>query len=64
VGLATDYCVLSSAIDAVKFQLRTIIVQDGIRGVKKETVDKAHEEMADWGVEFVQSHKDLPALLT
>ena len=63
VGLATDYCVLSSAVDAAKFQLRTIVVQDGVRGVDEETTARAHEEMADWGITLVRSDKDLLRVL-
>jgi nicotinamidase-related amidase len=64
VGLATDYCVMSSAIDSVKFQLRTIIVEDGVRGVDEASVRKSCSEMKDWGVEFVQTDQDLLKLLS
>jgi nicotinamidase-related amidase len=58
-GLASDYCVLSSAIDAVKFKLRTILVQDGVRGVDEEKTPRAYKEMESWGVEMIQSDVDL-----
>jgi nicotinamidase/pyrazinamidase len=32
-GLATDYCVLYSALDAVRCGLRTFVVSDAVRGV-------------------------------
>lgn len=63
VGLATDYCVLSSAIDAKKFQFRTIVVGDAVRGVAKETTESAIKEMQGWGIEYVQSENDLRTLL-
>ena len=63
VGLATDYCVLSSAIDAKKFQFRTIVVGDAVRGVAKDTTDLAIKEMQGWGIEYAQNVKDLHKLL-
>ncbi|UZJ51694.1 hypothetical protein CBS101457_001014 [Exobasidium rhododendri] len=64
VGLATDYCVMSSAIDSIKFQLRTIVVQEGTRGVDEDTVRNSCSEMKSWGVEFVPSDADLLKLLS
>jgi nicotinamidase-related amidase len=64
VGLATDYCVLSSAVDAVKFQFKTIIVEEGIKGVDPQSVKEAHQEMKEWGVKFVKSDKDLFQVLS
>lgn len=58
-GLASDYCVLSSAVDAAKFKLRTILVQDGVKGVDEEQTARAFREMESWGVELVQSDADL-----
>lgn len=63
VGVATDYCVMSSAIDSIKFNLRTIVIQDGIRGAAKDTTSNAIKEMTDWGIEVVQSESDLRNLL-
>lgn len=54
---------MSSAIDARKFHLRTIVVHDGVRGVAAETTASAMREMQQWGVEYVQSVTDLRTLL-
>ncbi len=38
-GLATDYCVKATAIDAVQLGLRTVLVEDGCRGVGMKPAD-------------------------
>lgn len=40
-GLATDYCVKYSALDALKLGFKTIVVEDGCRGVNRESDDSA-----------------------
>jgi nicotinamidase/pyrazinamidase len=57
LGLATDYCVKFTALDARKLGFRTFLVQDGSRGVELRPGDvaRAVEEMRDAGVEVVQS---------
>ena len=62
-GLATDYCVSSSAIDSIKFGLRTIVVKDATRGAARDTTSQAVKEMKDWGIEVVQIEADLRQLL-
>ncbi|HUP44611.1 MAG TPA: bifunctional nicotinamidase/pyrazinamidase [Thermoanaerobaculia bacterium] len=56
-GLATDYCVLWSARDAVSLGFRTHLIADGCRGVDLEPgdSDRAIEEMRAAGVEIVTS---------
>lgn len=57
VGLATDYCVKQSALDAAKKGFRTIVVQDAVAPVDVRPGDgeRALEEMKESGVEFVTS---------
>ena len=57
VGLATDYCVKFTALDAVRLGFVTYLVQDGCRGVDLNPgdVDRAIEEMAKAGVCVVDS---------
>jgi nicotinamidase/pyrazinamidase len=57
LGLATDYCVKFTALDARKLGFRTFLVQDGSRGVELRPgdVDRAVDEMRAAGVEVVQS---------
>jgi nicotinamidase/pyrazinamidase len=51
VGLATDYCVLSTALDARGEDFEVVVVQDGVRAVNLEPSDaeRAFEEMRKAG---------------
>jgi len=57
LGLATDYCVKFTALDAARLGFRTFLVQDGSRGVElsKGDVARALDEARKGGVEIVQS---------
>jgi nicotinamidase/pyrazinamidase len=57
LGLATDYCVRFTALDAVRLGFRAFLVKDGSRGVElnKGDVDRAIDEMRRAGVAVVQS---------
>ncbi len=57
VGLATDYCVKFSALDAIGLGFRTRVVEDGCRGVDLQLGDSARalDEMRAAGVEVVRS---------
>ena len=52
VGLATDYCVKYTALDAVQVGFRTHVIKEATRGVnlKKGDVDRALEELKSHGV--------------
>jgi nicotinamidase/pyrazinamidase len=56
-GLATDYCVKFTALDAVQFGFKTTLIEDACRGVNLQPgdVEKAMEEMKRAGVSVVQS---------
>ena len=56
-GLATDYCVKFTALDAVKMGFKTFFVEDSSRGVnlRPDDVEKAIGEMKRAGVAVVQS---------
>ena len=56
-GLATDYCVLWSARDAVNLGFQTHVIRDACRGVdlKPGDIDRAFNEMRDAGVDVVVS---------
>ncbi|MEM1321536.1 MAG: bifunctional nicotinamidase/pyrazinamidase [Bacteroidota bacterium] len=62
MGLATDYCVKASAIDAVGSGLRCHLIADGCRAVNLQEGDaqKAIEEMKAAGVQLTHSHSLLP----
>lgn len=59
VGLATDYCVKFSALDAVAAGFKTFVVTDGVRGVNLALDDseKALAEMAAAGITLVTSEQ-------
>ncbi len=56
-GLATDYCVKYSAIDATQLGFQTFLIEDAARGVNLMAgdVQKAVDEMRDNGITVVQS---------
>ncbi|HWQ90472.1 MAG TPA: bifunctional nicotinamidase/pyrazinamidase [Clostridia bacterium] len=56
-GLATDYCVKFTALDAVALGFRTHLVEDASRGVNLQPhhVPQAVQEMADAGVHIVRA---------
>jgi nicotinamidase/pyrazinamidase len=56
-GLATDYCVKFTALDAVQFGFKTFLIEDASRGVnlRQGDVKNAVEEMKHAGVTVVQS---------
>ncbi|MBI4352523.1 MAG: bifunctional nicotinamidase/pyrazinamidase, partial [Candidatus Omnitrophica bacterium] len=56
-GLATDYCVKFTALDAVRLGFKTYLVEDACRGVNLSPgdVQKAVEEMKTSGVHVVRS---------
>ena len=56
-GLATDYCVKNTAIDAADKGYRTFLVEDATRGVNADhgDVDRAVLDMKDKGVQVVMS---------
>ena len=56
-GLATDYCVKSSVLDALRLGFDVTVVEDAVRGVDVEPGDsqKALEEMEAAGAELASS---------
>ncbi len=64
MGLATDYCVRFTALDAIREGFRTTLIVDGCRGVELNPgdVESAIEEMTDAGVETtVSKHAGTPS---
>ena len=59
MGLATDYCVKFTALDAVELGFETHLIEDGCRGVDLNPGDaeRAIEEMRDAGVRVLDSEK-------
>lgn len=56
-GVATDYCVKFTVLDAVELGFETYLIEDGCRGVNlnEGDVDRAIEEMRNAGVHVVRS---------
>ncbi len=54
-GIATDYCVKATAMDAKKAGFKVIVVEDLSKGVAPETTQKALEEMAAAGVTVIKT---------
>jgi len=61
-GLATDYCVLYSALDAVSLGFRTTVISDAVRGVDQPpgSVEDALRRMRDAGVALCESREIVP----
>lgn len=57
MGLATDYCVKFTALDAISEGFNTFVVADGCRGVNLQEgdVQRALGELAEKGVTLIQS---------
>ncbi len=54
-GLATDYCVKATALDAKRLGFDAGVVEDASRGVAPETTARAIDELRAAGVYFVTS---------
>lgn len=54
-GVASDYCVYYTALDAIRLYYRVHIILSCTRGVKKETTDKAFEDLRNKGVRFYKN---------
>jgi nicotinamidase/pyrazinamidase len=55
VGLATDYCVRTSALDAIEHGRRVRVFTDLVAGVHPDSSEKALAEIAHAGAELVDS---------
>lgn len=58
-GLATDYCVKYTALDAVSLGFKTWLIEDACRGVDLQAGDSARaiEEMRNAGVSIISSRE-------
>ena len=55
-GLATDFCVKWSALDAINYGFETYLITDAVRGINlNNSVEFAMQEMKDAGVKFITS---------
>lgn len=60
VGLALDYCVKASALDARKEGFEVVVIREGSRAVdgSEENVKRVEEELHSFGVRFVSKNDD------
>jgi len=58
-GIATDYCVKCTAIDAAKLGFKVTVVKDLCRGVDPKTSKKAIQDMTAAGVKVVEKLDDV-----
>jgi len=61
-GLATDYCVKATAVDAARAGYKVIVAEDLCKGVAPETTQKALEEMKAQGIQVVKAAEVKEAL--
>lgn len=60
VGLATDFCVAWSAVDAVHFGFETFVIDDACRAIDTAgSLEKAWQSFDEWGVKRLQSSEIL-----
>ncbi len=59
-GVATDYCVRATVLDALSLGYEVILLTDAIAGVAKETTEKALKEMLDRGAVLASKEELVP----
>jgi len=62
VGLATDYCVKETAVDAHRYRYETFVVTNAVKGVNVNPDDsqKALQHIKDMGGKVILSQELLP----
>ena len=55
VGIALDYCVFYSAMDAKKLGYETFLVKDATKGISKPGMEHALNEMQKAGIKIIES---------
>jgi len=55
IGLATDYCVKETALDALRRDFTTVVLSQGVRAVNRQPGDgdRALDELADAGAQLL-----------
>jgi nicotinamidase/pyrazinamidase len=53
-GIATDYCVRATALDALQAGFKVTVIEELCRGVAPDTSQAAWEEMKELGVIILQ----------
>ncbi|NQU99228.1 MAG: isochorismatase family protein [Parcubacteria group bacterium] len=58
-GLATEYCVKTTAIQLAKAGFTVIVNLEACKGFSNDTIDKAVEEMLNYKIEIISSTKEI-----
>jgi nicotinamidase/pyrazinamidase len=56
MGLATDFCVKETALDAKKLGYKTIFVENASKGISQDSVASAMSEMQKAGISFLKAY--------
>jgi len=56
-GLATDYCVAATALDAFNLNYTTYLIEDASRGVALETIKSKLKYLKQHGIGIIQAHQ-------
>jgi nicotinamidase-related amidase len=57
VGLALDYCVGATAMDAVRAGLKVTVIEEGTKFVREESGEEMVKKFGSNGIKFI-SYKD------
>ena len=55
VGLAGDYCVYYSALDAIKEGFKTFVIEDAVKAINDNDYENAKKEIKNMGGKVIQS---------
>ncbi|HDD31394.1 MAG TPA: isochorismatase family protein, partial [Thermococcus litoralis] len=54
-GVATEYCVRATALDALKHSFEVYLIRDAVKGIKPEDEEKTLRELEDKGAKIISS---------
>ncbi|HHI00222.1 MAG TPA: isochorismatase family protein, partial [Thermococcus litoralis] len=54
-GVATEYCVRATALDALKHGFEVYLIRDSVKGIKPEDEEKALKELEERGAKIINS---------
>lgn len=54
-GVATEYCVKATALDALKHGFEVYLIKDAVKGIKREDEEKALKELEEKGAKIISS---------
>ncbi|MDK2782741.1 MAG: nicotinamidase/pyrazinamidase, partial [Thermococcaceae archaeon] len=54
-GVATEYCVKATALDALKHGFEVYLIRDAVKGIKPEDEEKVLKELKESGAKIISS---------